>query len=261
MRWTGAAKRGARRGAFPWSRSLRRRALAPQAPARRRWPSRRRRMRSSGRRRRSSRHRRPAAHDRRERRQERRQRRPCGFRGRAHPRECVPRPQGFVSHSARCLAARWRAWLTDGSLAEAARQSRLSGEVARVLLSEAAAAEAARGVARFCERLASCEVPADLARNLEEFCTCIGAREYAAANRAYLEIVMGSRKWQTDVPYLVEGNRNGPSVVQSVAERLNKGMSHPLDAAGIRDYTVLLRRLLSVAQTVHPNADPSKNCG
>ena len=71
-----------------------------------------------------------------------------------------------------------------------------------------------------------------------------------------MDIVMGSRKWQGDVPYLVEagrpaehekpplteewystwniletrllqGNRNGPSVVQNVAERLNKKNSEP----------------------------------
>ena len=46
--------------------------------------------------------------------------------------------------------------------------------------------------------------------------------EDVQANKAYMEIVMGSRKWQGDVPYLVDGNRNGPSVVQNVAERLNK---------------------------------------
>ena len=45
-----------------------------------------------------------------------------------------------------------------------------------------------------------------------------------------MDIVMGSRKWQGDVPYLVEGNRNGPSVVQNVAERINKGNANPLDA-------------------------------
>lgn len=46
-----------------------------------------------------------------------------------------------------------------------------------------------------------------------------------------MDIVMGSRKWQGDVPYLVEGNRNGPSVVQNVAERINKVNANPLDAA------------------------------
>merc|ERR1711904_468240 len=111
------------------------------------------------------------------------------------------------------------------------------------------------------ERISLREVPGDLCQNLEEFCSCVGAREYVQANKAYMEIVMGSRKWQGDVPYLVEGNRDGPSVVQNVAERVNKSNSNPLDVAGIREHTVVLRRLMSVAQAAQPNVDPSKNNG
>ncbi|CAJ1387351.1 unnamed protein product [Effrenium voratum] len=148
--------------------------------------------------------------------------------------------EGFIVHATKHLASQWLQWLRDGSLTKQAHL--LEPDARKVLLSE----QAARG--------------ASSARH-EEFCSCIGAREYAKASKAYMDIVMGARKWQGDVPYLVEGNRNGPSVVQNVAERLNKQNSNPLDEAGIRDHAVLLRRLLKVCQAVLPNEDPSKNCG
>ncbi|CAE8624153.1 unnamed protein product, partial [Polarella glacialis] len=175
------------------------------------------------------------------------------------PREGFETPEGFVVHASKYMAANWVRWLRDGTLAACAEK--LDPEAQKVILADASAKEATRGVRVFCERLSSMEVPKDLSRQLEEFCSCIGAREYGQANKAYIEIVMGSRKWQGDVPYLVEGNRNGPAVVQSVAERLNKTNKNPLDEAGIRDHAVLLRRLLKVCQAVLPNAEPSKNCG
>merc|ERR1712039_206768 len=109
------------------------------------------------------------------------------------------------------------------------------GAVAKVLLSASAATEASKGIEAICERLGSRAVPAELVGHFEAFCSHVGAREYTQANKAYMEMIMGRRKWLGDVPYLVEGNRNGPSVVQNVAERLNKTNQNPLDAAGIRD--------------------------
>ncbi|CAE7425359.1 SLU7 [Symbiodinium natans] len=166
--------------------------------------------------------------------------------------------EGFIIHSSKYLATQWLRWLQDGKLSEVA--SKFDPDVRKVLLSEPAAKEACQQVQRFCQRLDD-RVPVELSQPLEDFCSCIGTREYVKANKAYMDIVMGSRKWQGDVPYLVEGNRNGPSVVQNVAERLNKKNSNPLDEAGIRDHAVVLRRLLKVAQAVLPNDDPSKNCG
>ncbi|CAE7476184.1 unnamed protein product, partial [Symbiodinium necroappetens] len=174
------------------------------------------------------------------------------------PRDDFETAEGFIIHSSKFLASQWLRWLQDGKLSEVAEK--FDPDVRKVLLSESAAKEACQQVRRFCERLDD-RVPVELSQPLEDFCGCIGSREYVRANKAYMDIVMGSRKWQGDVPYLVEGNRNGPSVVQNVAERLNKTNANPLDQAGIRDHAVVLRRLLKVAQAVLPNEDPSKNCG
>jgi len=176
------------------------------------------------------------------------------------PRDAFETAEGFVAHAVRYLVSKWSSWLQDGTL-KSSSYACANPSVGTAILSETNLAEAFRGVEVFCERLSLREVPADLCRHLEEFCNCTGSREYVQANKAYMEIVMGSRKWQSDVPYLVDGNRNGPSVVQNVAERLNKKMENPLDVAGIRDHTVLLRRLLTVAQAALPNDDPSKNNG
>mmetsp|Transcript_3505 Transcript_3505/g.4708 ORF Transcript_3505/g.4708 Transcript_3505/m.4708 type:complete len:257 (-) Transcript_3505:17-787(-) len=175
------------------------------------------------------------------------------------PREDFVIPEDFVSYAARHFVHRWRSWLTDGSL-QAASGS-LSAESSKVLLSQASLTEATRLLEIFCRRVRDGKVPKELLEKLEAFCSQVGDRQYLQANKVYMDIVMGTRKWQGDVPYLVEGNRNGPSVVQNVAERINKSNANPLDVAGLRDHTVLLRRLMSVSQAVMPNSDPSLNSG
>lgn len=175
------------------------------------------------------------------------------------PREEFETQEGFIVHAVRYMATRWRSWLKDGTLANSAKSA--GPDLAKVLLSEANALQASRGVEVICARLDEKQVASEVTLRLEEFCTSVGAKEYAQANRAYMEMVLGSRKWQSDVPYLVDGNRNGPSVVQGIAEQLNKKNQNPLDAAGIRDHIVQLRRLMSALQAVHPNEDTSKNNG
>eukprot|EP00435_Cladocopium_sp_Y103_P062420 s187_g24.t1 len=175
------------------------------------------------------------------------------------PRGDFETSQGFVVHASIYLASQWLKCLQDGTLST--RADCFDVDVRKVLLSEQAAKESLEQVKKFGRRLDDGKVPQKLAQSLEEFCSCVGEREYVKANKAYMDIVMGARKWQGDVPYLVEGNRNGPSVVQNVAERINKVNSNPVDEAGIRDHAVLLRRLMKVAQVVRPNEDPSRNCG
>ncbi|CAJ1354258.1 unnamed protein product, partial [Effrenium voratum] len=131
---------------------------------------------------------------------------------------------GFIVHATKRLASQWLQWLRDGSLTKQAHL--LEPDARKVLLSEQAARGAVEQVRQFCQRLGN-RGPSELTKPLEEFCSCIGAREYAKASKAYMDIVMGARKWQGDVPYLVE---------------------NPLDEAGIRDHAVLLRRLLKVCQ-------------
>ena len=174
-------------------------------------------------------------------------------------REDFETSEGFVVHASVYLASQWIKCLQDGTLRD--RADCFDVDVRKVLLSEQAAKESLEQVKRFGRRLDDGKVSQKLAQSLEEFCSCVGEREYVKANKAYMDIVMGARKWQGDVPYLVEGNRNGPSVVQNVAERINKINSNPVDEAGIRDHAVLLRRLMKVAQVVRPNDDPSRNCG
>ena len=149
------------------------------------------------------------------------------------PRGDFETSEGFVVHASIYLAFQWLKCLQDGTLS--ARADCFDVDVRKVLLSEQAAKESLEQVKKFGRRLDDGKVPQKLAQSLEEFCICVGEREYVKANKAYMDIVMGARKWQGDVPYLVEGNRNGPSVVQNVAERINKVNANPVDEAGIRD--------------------------
>mmetsp|Transcript_43379 Transcript_43379/g.114736 ORF Transcript_43379/g.114736 Transcript_43379/m.114736 type:complete len:265 (+) Transcript_43379:45-839(+) len=175
------------------------------------------------------------------------------------PRDEFETQEGFIVHATRYMATCWRTWLRDGTLANNVKAA--GPDMAKVLLSEANALAASRGVEVICQRLDAGEVAPEITRHLEEFCLQVGAREYADANKAYMEMVFGNRKWQGDVPYLVDGNRNGPSVVQGIAEQINKKNTNPLDAAGIRDHTVQLRRLMAAVQAVRPNENPSRNNG
>ena len=175
------------------------------------------------------------------------------------PRADFETAEGFVVHASIYLAFQWLKCLQDGTLSTKA--DCFDVDARKILLSEQGAKESLEKVKQFGRRLDDGKVPQKLSQSLEEFCSCIGEKEYVKANKAYMDIVMGARKWQGDVPYLVEGNRNGPSVVQNVAERINKINSNPVDEAGIRDHAVLLRRLMKVAQVLRPNEDPSRNCG
>ncbi|CAJ1387355.1 unnamed protein product [Effrenium voratum] len=109
--------------------------------------------------------------------------------------------EGFIVHATKHLASQWLQWLRDGSLTKQAHL--LEPDARKVLLSEQAARGAVEQVRQFCQRLGN-RGPSELTKPLEEFCSCIGAREYAKASKAYMDIVMGARKWQGDVPYLVE---------------------------------------------------------
>jgi len=172
------------------------------------------------------------------------------------PREAFGTAEGFVAHAMRHLAACWTAWLRDGALA--AQAPALSPSAAAVLLSERAAREAVGSVEDFCGRLYQQLLAPDLVAKLEDICGCIHAREYAQANRLYVELTIGARKWLSDLPVFVRFDAKRQDT--DVRWTPESGRS-PLDEAGVRGHVVLLRRLLAVAQAVRPNADPSKNCG
>merc|ERR1712032_250973 len=101
-------------------------------------------------------------------------------------------------------------------------------------------------------------------------CTEMLSREYASANKAYMDLALGNRAWHLEVPTLLEGGLGGCSGVERgrmfkqarTAQQLNEARgSSVMDDGEVRAHVVSLRRLLAVAQTMRPSSDPSKMAG
>mmetsp|Transcript_146881 Transcript_146881/g.258880 ORF Transcript_146881/g.258880 Transcript_146881/m.258880 type:complete len:269 (-) Transcript_146881:18-824(-) len=174
------------------------------------------------------------------------------------PREAFQTSEGFVAHAMRYFALCWKQFLHDGSLRAAVASGQVDSSAASVLLSEKAARGAAVSLEDFGQRLCRRSLPANLVSKLEEMCLCIGAREYAHANKVYMDIAIGAKKWQSETPVFVSFSMQRQDT--EVKWTPDCG-SHPVDDAGVREHVIVLRRLLTVAQAVRPNSDPSKNCG
>jgi len=175
------------------------------------------------------------------------------------PRESFSTSEGFVAFALRRLSRLWMAWLQDGTLGHARTSTGgLGSSAASVVLSEKAAREAASGIEEFCSRLYQQLLAPELVNKLQEMCVFIQAREYAQANKVYVDLAIGTRKWLTDLPVFVrfDAKRQDTDVSWTPDDGAN-----PVDEAGVRSHVVLLRRLLTVSQVALPNPDPSKNCG
>mmetsp|Transcript_128188 Transcript_128188/g.256002 ORF Transcript_128188/g.256002 Transcript_128188/m.256002 type:complete len:239 (+) Transcript_128188:57-773(+) len=119
------------------------------------------------------------------------------------PRETFNTSEGFVAFALRRLSRLWMAWLRDGTLAAHARKRDLGSSTASVVLSEKTAQQAACGIEEFCSRLYQQLLAPELVSKLQEMCILIQAREYAQANKVYVDMAVGTRKWLTDLPVFV----------------------------------------------------------
>mmetsp|Transcript_63552 Transcript_63552/g.143460 ORF Transcript_63552/g.143460 Transcript_63552/m.143460 type:complete len:255 (-) Transcript_63552:48-812(-) len=172
------------------------------------------------------------------------------------PRQEFGSPETYVAHAMQHLALRWQAWLNDGTLAGAAQA--MSSSAAGVLLSERVAKEAKGSVEYFCGRLYQQVLAKEIVSKLEEVCTCIHEREYTKANKLYVDLTIGSRKWLSDLPVFVHFDMKRQDTDVKWTPDSGK---NPLEEAGLQEHILVLRRLLAVSQMVLPNDDPSRNCG
>ncbi|CAE8718808.1 unnamed protein product [Polarella glacialis] len=173
-------------------------------------------------------------------------------------RSAFETPEGFLAWCVRHLVQSWQAWLTDGSLETWARSAGSGHSSAAAFLSSKCAAEASQCVEDFCRKVAERRLSAELVRKLEEMCISISRREYTHAYKVYMDVTIGSKKWQSNLPCMV--NFSASRQDTEVQWTPDSG-ANPVDEAGVRTHIVLLRRLTSVAQALLPNGDPSKNCG
>lgn len=168
------------------------------------------------------------------------------------PRMSFETPEGFVAYTLRHLADCWALSLRGEAVAA------VSVKLPPALCAEKVAREAAASVEDFGRRLCQRSLPTTLVAKLEEMCMFISDREYAQANKVYMDLAIGSKRWLTDMPVLVSFSMSRQDT--EVKWTPDCG-NHPIDEAGLRDHVVMLRRLLTVAQALRPNEDPSRNCG
>lgn len=185
------------------------------------------------------------------------------------PREAFASPEGFVVHALQHCLARWRQSALEVWAAE-----HLGDGGRSVLHSRAVFRETAAAVSALCQLLEAGALGPSIVEKLERMCCHLMAREYVPASQAYLDLSIGSRTWHGDVPSLLEagctwggrkaGVERGRLFKQArTAQRLNSERASSatvLDDDTVKLQLTSLKRLLTVAQELHPNEDPSRNC-
>eukprot|EP00434_Breviolum_minutum_P001836 symbB.v1.2.001626.t1/scaffold80.1/size342472/13 len=165
------------------------------------------------------------------------------------PRSSFETSVGFLAHALHYFLERW----TLGREMDLQRLAQ-----AQVSFSSAKSLDEAKvAVKELCEKIGGQKLQLPLLLKLEEMVNCIGEREYTSANKIYMDLVIGSKKWLNDMPYMVNFSM---SRQDTEVHWTSQSASDPVDDAGIRQHIVALRRLMMVLQVLDPNADPSKNC-
>lgn len=171
------------------------------------------------------------------------------------PRSSFETSVGFLTHSMQYFLRCWRSGFQDPTTA---RRLQGLGSGGSNLTSERSVDEAGRAVEDMCRKLGAQRLSVDLLHKLEEMVVSIGDREYVHANKIYMDLVIGTKKWLNDMPYMVNFSM---SRQDTEVHWTPESGSHPVDEAGLRSHVVVLRRIMMVLQALSPNTDPSKNCG
>jgi len=80
-------------------------------------------------------------------------------------------------------------------------------------------------------------------------------REYAAANKVYMELTMGNKRWQNVMAGAQGLHNKGASIKLIPQSKLNAFDSDP----AAQKYIIALRRLIQFLQYKRPNEDVSKH--
>lgn len=201
----------------------------------------------------------------------------------AKPREHFSSAEVFIAYAMQFILDEWRRCIRlplasdqneqrDNATARnrAAEAAATLGGVQGVLRSEAALQQTSRSVKQLRKLVKSQELGADVVEKIEHLCMSMLSKEYQVANKAYMDLALGNRTWQMEVPTLMEGGMTGMNGVERgrmwkqarTAQKMNASRtSSVMDDAEVKAHMVALRRLLTVAQVMQPNEDPSKNAG
>ncbi|CAK8993240.1 unnamed protein product [Durusdinium trenchii] len=194
------------------------------------------------------------------------------------PRSSFQTSVGFLAHALQYLLQCWRSAGTK-SPEFVPRGDRMP--------SQKAMDEVDTAIRDLSDKLGAQKLPLVLLLKLEEMVTCIGEKEYTSANKIYMDLVIGSKKWLNDMPYMVNFSM---ARQDTEVHWTPQSSTDPVEEAGVREHIVALRRLMMALQAglgneqephcttlrtwrrmrpfhlldpeaLDPNADPSKNCG
>mmetsp|Transcript_87489 Transcript_87489/g.276457 ORF Transcript_87489/g.276457 Transcript_87489/m.276457 type:complete len:274 (-) Transcript_87489:51-872(-) len=98
-------------------------------------------------------------------------------------------------------------------------------------------------------------VEAGVLSRLGEMLALAAEREYAAANKVYMELTMGNKRWQNVMAGAQGLHNKGASIKLIPQSKLNAFDSDP----AAQKYIIALRRLIQFLQYKRPNEDVSKH--
>eukprot|EP00929_Paragymnodinium_shiwhaense_P112774 TRINITY_DN81045_c0_g1_i1.p1 TRINITY_DN81045_c0_g1~~TRINITY_DN81045_c0_g1_i1.p1 ORF type:complete len:430 (-),score=77.77 TRINITY_DN81045_c0_g1_i1:98-1363(-) len=190
-------------------------------------------------------------------------------------REQFASAEDFVAYALQFVLDLWRKYIHlplagSANVEVVSRLPRASDGCEGVLRSEPALKQAAESVKELKKLLKKNELGATVLGKIETLCAELLKREYAVANKAYMDLAIGNKTWHLEVPSLLEGGMAGLSGVERgqmfkqarAAAKLNKNSAKGvMDDEDVRAHILCLRRLCNVTQAIRPNSDPSKSSG
>ncbi|CAK8992548.1 unnamed protein product [Durusdinium trenchii] len=152
------------------------------------------------------------------------------------PRSSFQTSVGFLAHALQYLLQCWRSAGTK-SPEFVPRGDRMP--------SQKAMDEVDTAIRDLSDKLGAQKLPLVLLLKLEEMVTCIGEKEYTSANKIYMDLVIGSKKWLNDMPYMVNFSMARQDTEVHWAPQSS---TDPVEEAGVREHIVALRRLMMALQ-------------
>ncbi|CAK8992550.1 unnamed protein product [Durusdinium trenchii] len=142
------------------------------------------------------------------------------------PRSSFQTSVGFLAHALQYLLQCWRSAGTK-SPEFVPRGDRMP--------SQKAMDEVDTAIRDLSDKLGAQKLPLVLLLKLEEMVTCIGEKEYTSANKIYMDLVIGSKKWLNDMPYMVNFSMARQDTEVHWAPQSS---TDPVEEAGVREHIV-----------------------
>jgi len=157
----------------------------------------------------------------------------------------------FIEHFVRYAVGAWQRELEGGLLAaRAGRNPEL-----KTFVSVDALRQAEASLSPLLRQLRQGTVNGEILKHLDEMASRAANREYAAANKAYMELTIGNKKWQNVLAGAQGKHNKGGTVYLMPQSALTAYDSDPV----AQKYMQALRRVILFAQYKRPNDDVSKH--